>query len=90
MLAEYTAFAGNTLIYAIAAIPGDRLSAEFTGNRIQLNMPVTMIKELVHTDTVGFEDHTGPVHLLVEKDFACIDRTEEDQSDQYPNPSAVC
>lgn len=28
--------------------------------------------------------------LLVEKDFACLDNTEEDQSDNYPNPHATC
>jgi hypothetical protein len=28
--------------------------------------------------------------LLVEKDFVCLDNTVEDQSDNYPNPNAVC
>ena len=33
----------------------------------------------------------GPVTtLLVEKDFACLDNTEEDQSDNFPNPNAIC
>ena len=26
--------------------------------------------------------------LLLEKDFACLDNTHEDQSDKYPNPKA--
>jgi hypothetical protein len=25
---------------------------------------------------------------LIEKDFQCLDNTEEDQSDMYPNPLA--
>jgi hypothetical protein len=28
--------------------------------------------------------------LLIEKDFVCLDNTFEDQSDNYPNPNAVC
>jgi hypothetical protein len=26
------------------------------------------------------------LHLLVEKDFTCLDNVTEDQSDNYPNP----
>jgi len=28
--------------------------------------------------------------LLLEKDFVCLDDTDEDQSDQYDNPNAKC
>lgn len=89
-LEERTEFAGNTLVYAIETASGDKLSADFTDGRIVLSMPGNMIEELGSTDRVGFEDRTGPVRLLVEKDFACIDNTEEDQSDNYPNPRINC
>jgi hypothetical protein len=26
----------------------------------------------------------------VEKDFVCLDHTDEDQSDNYPNPNRTC
>ncbi|MEY2774155.1 MAG: hypothetical protein RLZZ275_502, partial [Bacteroidota bacterium] len=26
----------------------------------------------------------------VEKDFACLDPTDEDQTDAYPNPNTTC
>ena len=48
-----------------------------------------MIDELYNTDSVGFDELRGPVSLLVEKDFVCNDKVEEDQSDNYPNPS-IC
>lgn len=35
-------------------------------------------------------DSGDSLKLLVEKDFACLDNTEEDQSDNYPNPHATC
>jgi len=30
------------------------------------------------------------LHLLLEKDFVCLDNTAEDQSDNYPNPNKAC
>nr|WP_209444233.1 hypothetical protein [Pedobacter borealis] len=49
-------------------------------------MPEKMVEELVNTDKVGFSNLSGPVSLLIEKDFTCLDNVEEDQSDNYPNP----
>lgn len=91
-LEERTAFAGKTLVYAIETKDNDTegLSADFIGDNIVLRMTRSMIDELTHTDRVGFEDRSGPVHLLIEKDFVCIDRVEEDQSDNYPNPAIFC
>ena len=85
-----TAFTGRTLVYAIQATTEETLSAIFEDDRIVLHMPANMIRELYATDRVGFEDTGGPVRLLVEKDFVCIDNTMEDQSDNYPNPSLSC
>lgn len=89
-LEERTEFAGKTLVYAIETAGNDKLSADFMGDKIVLSMPKAMIDELYTTDRVGFNDGTGSVSLLVEKDFACTDNTEEDQSDNYPNPTLKC
>lgn len=89
-LEERTEFPGKTFVYAIATTNNEELSADFTGDRIVLNMSKEMINELYNTNKVGFEDRSGAVSLLVEKDFVCIDNTEEDQSDNYPNPSLTC
>lgn len=89
-LEERTEFADNTLVYAIETANDDKLTANFNSNKITLYMPKAMINELYHTDKVGFEDKSGTLSLLVEKDFVCIDNTEEDQSDNYPNPNITC
>lgn len=89
-LEEQTEFSGKTFAYAIEVTNGNKLSADFIGDKIMLNMPKVMIDELSNTARVGFEDLTGPVNLLIEKDFACIDNTDEDQSDHYPNPHVAC
>ena len=86
-LEEHTEFAGKTLAYAIETADNDNLTANFIENKIVLYIPKAMIDELNNTDKVGFEDRSGTVNLLVEKDFVCIDNTQEDQSDNYPNPS---
>ena len=46
-------------------------------------------------ERVGFENtvEVAPgilLTLLLEKDFACLDDSREDQSDNFPNPNAVC
>lgn len=89
-LEEHTTFMKQTFTYAIEAVNNDKLTADFADNRIVMYMPVSMIEELNNTDKVGFSDSSGSVSLLVEKDFACIDNTEEDQSDHYPNPNISC
>ncbi|MBB6501789.1 DUF7009 family protein [Pedobacter cryoconitis] len=85
-LEEHTAFAGKTLTYIIVTTNNDTLTADYIGDKIVLNMPKIMIDELNTTDKVGFDDRNGPVSLLVEKDFTCLDQVEEDQSDNFPNP----
>jgi hypothetical protein len=45
------------------------------------------------TDQVGIAEDIsfgslGSLVLLIEKDFACLDRSEEDNEDTFPNPNA--
>jgi len=53
-------------------------------------MPKSYVEEWVNTDRVTFEETHNKILILLEKDFVCIDRPEEDQSDNYPNPNLVC
>ncbi len=94
---EKTEFGENKAFYYSlqrkAGISG--LEADFSGNRISLFVPEPIAREWTTTEAVGFENrmNTGggqTLFLLIEKDFACIDHTTEDQSDHYPNPNKVC
>jgi hypothetical protein len=87
-LEDKTDFGAQQLIYVIQKISSEELSAFFNENVICLNMPGKMIDELASTDRAGFEGRDGTLHLLVEKDFTCLDNVDEDQSDNYPNPLA--
>jgi len=86
---EIVDFGASQLTYALQKSTALSLWAEFTNNKIIIFMPSDWAEEWIDTDRVGF-DQKGPLYLLVEKDFQCIDNVAEDQSDNYPNPSLVC
>ncbi len=69
------------------------MQAEFTEKGMYIMVPQHWADEWVATQRVGFDSHLtlpdgGKLYLLIEKDFACLDNTTEDQSDMYPNPLA--
>ena len=71
------------------------LCADFNHQKITVYVPTKVQHEWVTTDIVGFENKQKiagdkTLFLLIEKDFVCLDNTFEDQSDNYPNPNAVC
>jgi len=81
-------FDQQSLHYLLRLNDRDQLSASFINNTITLLMPKSMLQELADTDRVGFENTEAGLHLLVEKDFTCLDEVAEDQSDNFPNPLA--
>ncbi|WP_183556735.1 DUF7009 family protein [Mucilaginibacter sp. SP1R1] len=85
-LEEQTIFGAGLLTYALQVYASDQLTANFENNKITLFMPEAMADSWAATDKVGFEESTGPLYLLIEKDFKCLDNVAEDQSDNYPNP----
>ena len=87
-LEERTDFGLTSLVYALKRVPDEHLSAIYQDNKITLHMPASMAEEWTETDRVGFENNTGTMYLLIEKDFKCLDNVAEDQSDNYPNPHA--
>ena len=95
-LEEITEFGNSTLHYALRCDnDAAELSASFTENKITVFVPVEIQKEWTSTSIVGFENKLkiGPdksLFILIEKDFVCLDNTFEDQSDNFPNPNAVC
>lgn len=98
-LSETTCFGPapqQTFVYALEAKEGiENLQATFDGQTITLFIPTADAKSWHEDPRVGYrnEQEVAPgvmLGLLLEKDFACLDPTHEDQSDNYPNPNAVC
>lgn len=95
-LREATQFGSGTFYYALQRdAEAGELKADFSDNCITVQVPAAMHHEWTTTDLVGFENKfvtaaNSSLFILIEKDFVCLDNTFEDQSDNYPNPNAVC
>jgi hypothetical protein len=85
-LEEITHFGAKVFKYALQRSASSHLTADFDDDTIIMYMPINMALEWTSTDRVGYENNTGPMYLLIEKDFKCLDNVAEDQSDNYPNP----
>ena len=96
-LAEETSFGpAQKFGYALEAKEGiSGLQANFDGGTITLFIPADAAKKWPASEQVGFENEVevAPgvlLKLLLEKDFVCLDDSSDEQSDNYPNPNAVC
>jgi hypothetical protein len=86
---------GQVLAYRIELSgTAPRLSARMTGSRIVVKIPADAARRwAANDDQIGLEavqpaeagaDQT--LSILVEKDFACLEGTDEQNADTYPNP----
>ncbi len=67
--------------------------AELTNNTLHVRVSVHDARQWAQTDAVGIEEHQplSPnhcLHLLIEKDFACLDRGGDENEDTFPHPLA--
>lgn len=98
-LEEQTCFgpaAHQTFAYALETAEGiEGLRASFDGQIITLFIPASAAATWYEEERVGFENEqeVAPgvrLKMLLEKDFACMDTSHEDQSDKFPNPKLIC
>ena len=91
--------AGMAFSYAVevGAAPRSRPTASYVAGHLSIVIDRDDAEAWRDGDRVGF-DHAqvvagGVVRVLLEKDFACLDRPPGEESDDawaYPNPSTVC
>ena len=95
-LEERTEFGNNHLLYRLKKSSEFQIpTAQFIANEITLLIPSAIADNWTTTELIGFEHkmdigNDKKLFLLVEKDFVCLDNTFEDQSDNFPNPNAIC
>jgi hypothetical protein len=70
-----------------------RPTVQYTENRVAVLIPADQANVWGITEQVGIAEdislgNLGSLALLIEKDFACLDRSEEDSDDAFPNPNA--
>jgi hypothetical protein len=70
-----------------------RPTVQYAGNKVTILIPADQASTWGVTDQVGIAEDIslgdfGSLALLIEKDFACLDRDEGDNEDAFPNPKA--
>jgi len=92
---DSTDFGKTQFTYALEAKKGIRgIDARFQSNTITLFLDRSESQNWYESTRISFhhsiERTDGTIlNLLIEKDFACMDEREEDQSDNYPNPKMI-
>lgn len=66
----------------------DKLSADWEGASLSISLPQTQSNTWIQTNQVGIEAYLDlpdkeKLHILIEKDFPCLDRVDEDKSDTF-------
>jgi hypothetical protein len=65
--------------------------AVLTPRAVMVQVPPETVMRWASTDQIGIEgqqavDNQTSLRILIEKDFACIDGTDEQNADTFPNP----
>ncbi|MGC1719987.1 MAG: hypothetical protein WA746_13445 [Isosphaeraceae bacterium] len=90
---------GLAFSYAVevGVAPRDRPKASYADGRLTIRIDPEDVEEWLASERVGFDHQQvvdgGVVRVLLEKDFACIDRPVGEEADDayaFPNPLAVC
>jgi hypothetical protein len=96
-LEETIHFAPEACARFTYAVQQDRLickpTVQYTENRAAVLIPADQANAWGITDQVGITEdislgNLGSLALLIEKDFACLDRSDEDNEDTFQNPNA--
>jgi hypothetical protein len=87
--------AKDQLQFILCLGEGSQFSLEQNGTLIQLNIPEAIARDWTLTNMVGFEETITTtkgeeIRILVEKDFKCLDGSEEENIGSYPNPMKSC
>jgi uncharacterized protein DUF7009 len=70
-----------------------RPTVRYTETRVAILLPADQKHAWGTTDQVSIAEeinlgNLGSLAILIEKDFACLDRNEEENEDAFPNPNA--
>ena len=87
-LGESMHLSGATLSYTVRSDRNaDDVSAELVGTNLTVILPEKTMQSWAGTAQVSLRGQDGPLSILVEKDFACLQPREgEDDSDAFPHP----
>jgi hypothetical protein len=91
---QFAAEASARFTYALQQEPSTKSpTVQYTDSRVSVLLPADQAYVWGITDQVGISEDIslgtlGSLALLIEKDFACLDRSDEDNQDTFANPHA--
>jgi hypothetical protein len=81
---------GQALVYRLSP-GGPEVAVTFAEGVLTVGLPAAAVAAWAGTEQVGIAGGTGPVDILVEKDWQCLDAKDpRDNEDTYPHPAPVC
>lgn len=90
IITETVSFGGASMFAFALAIDmtAETVNAAFLDNLLLVNLPEMDAQKWISTNQVGIEvnnelDNGEQLHLLIEKDFPCTDRENEDKADTF-------
>ena len=82
----------SALVFAVQNSDVESMTVRLDGSEITVLLSRAETEQWTRTELVGLEGNTptetGTLEILVEKDFKCLHRPSEDESDSYPHPEA--
>lgn len=91
---HFTQERSGKFTYTLQGDPAVNLpTVEYIGSSVTILIPADQANTWGLSDHVGIAESIslgefGTLALLIEKDFACLDRSEEDNKDTFANPNA--
>jgi hypothetical protein len=81
---------GQALVYRLAP-GGAAMDVTFADGVLTVAVPTATIDAWAGSEQVGMAGSVGPVDVLVEKDWQCLDSKDpRDNEDTFPHPAPVC
>ncbi|MDH3645469.1 MAG: hypothetical protein OER80_01715 [Gammaproteobacteria bacterium] len=79
---------GARLVYTLLAdADAHDISARLRDSQLVVVLPQSLMQSWAKSEQVSIRGQDGPVQILVEKDFACLQpRDGEDDADAFPHP----
>lgn len=85
---EVTALGERRFAYSLTPVEGGVIDATFDGDVIRVTAPRAEALGWAGSDQVSLRGAAGPVSILIEKDFDCLEpRAGDEDLDTFPNPA---
>lgn len=85
----------DRLVFILKRSLNDEIAVQYADKTTIINVPGSLAERWVSSDLVGFDaaidiGNGNVLKVLVEKDFKCLDGSDEDNVGAYPNPAEQC